>query len=100
MLDIKKEFKNPSTKFRSMAFWVWNGNVSENRITEMLEQFKKVGIGGGFVHPRQGLVTEYLSERWFELWHWEHTVPHPQPFTRRWKASFRLAFSKATDSPP
>ena len=72
MPNLIKEFKNPSNEFRSMAFWVWNGDVSENRITEMLEQFKKVGIGGGFVHPRQGLVTEYLSERWFELW--QHAV--------------------------
>ncbi len=68
MSNWENEFKNPSTKFRSMIFWVWNGDMSENRITEMLEQFKKVGIGGGFVHPRQGLITEYLSERWFELW--------------------------------
>ena len=46
--------------------------MSENKITEMLEQFKEVGIGGGFVHPRQGMVTEYLSERWFELW--QHAI--------------------------
>lgn len=72
MSNWKNEFKNPSSKFRSMVFWVWNGDMSESKITEMLEQFKEVGIGGGFVHPRQGLITEYLSERWFELW--QHAI--------------------------
>jgi len=72
MSNWKKEFKNPSSEFRSMIFWVWNGDMSESRITEMLEQFKEVGIGGGFVHPRQGMVTEYLSKRWFELW--QHAI--------------------------
>ena len=34
----------------------------------MLEGFSRQGMGGVFVHPRPGLRTEYLSERWFELW--------------------------------
>ena len=72
MQNFKNEFKNPSNEFRSMIFWVWNGDMSEKRITEMLEQFKKAGIGGGFVHPRPGMITEYLSERWFELW--QHAI--------------------------
>jgi len=72
MPNWKDEFKNPSSEFRSMIFWVWNGDMSENKITDTLEQFKKVGIGGGFVHPRQGLITEYLSERWFDLW--QHAI--------------------------
>lgn len=42
--------------------------MTEARITEMLEQFAAQGMGGVFVHPRPGLITEYLSERWFELW--------------------------------
>jgi hypothetical protein len=42
--------------------------MTRERITEMLEQFAERGIGGVFVHPRPGLVNEYLSEEWFALW--------------------------------
>src|ERR1041384_6182430 len=61
-------FSNPPALYRSMPLWVWNGEMTEARITEMLEQFAAQGMGGVFVHPRPGLITEYLSERWFELW--------------------------------
>ena len=37
-----------------------------------MEKFKEAGIGGVFVHPRPGLITEYLSEEWFELF--DYTV--------------------------
>lgn len=42
--------------------------MSPGRITRMLEGFAKRNIGGVFIHPRPGLITEYLSEKWFELW--------------------------------
>jgi hypothetical protein len=61
-------FSTPPALYRSMPLWVWNGEMTEARITEMLEQFAAQGMGGVFVHPRPGLITEYLSERWFELW--------------------------------
>ncbi|TFH22741.1 MAG: hypothetical protein E4H10_13230, partial [Bacteroidia bacterium] len=32
-----------------------------------MKEFKKAGIGGVFVHPRPGLLTEYLSDDWFHL---------------------------------
>lgn len=34
----------------------------------MLGDFKAQGFGGAFVHPRPGLVTEYLSDEWFDLY--------------------------------
>lgn len=61
-------FAHPPASYRPMAFWVWNGDMTEGRIDEMLHEFAAQGFGGSFVHPRPGLVTEYLSERWFELW--------------------------------
>ena len=51
-----------------MLFFVWNGEVTEARITAMLEQYAARGVGGVFVHARPGLITEYLSDRWFALW--------------------------------
>ena len=65
---LVQQFKSPSAQYRPMPLWVWNGDVTESRIVEMLDQFNANGIGGVFIHPRPGLITEYLSERWFELW--------------------------------
>ena len=51
-----------------MPLWVWNGEVTESYIESTLTAFKANGIGGVFIHARPGLITEYLSERWFECW--------------------------------
>ena len=68
MKEFHRQFANPPGDFRPMPLWVWNGDMGEKRIVEMLEAFAEQGMGGVFVHPRPGLRTEYLSERWFELW--------------------------------
>ncbi len=67
-----KQFRNPPAAYRQQMFWIWNGDMSERRITEMMEGFVQQGIGGGFADSRPGRITPYLSERWFELW--EHAV--------------------------
>lgn len=51
-----------------MPLWVWNGRMTAARVRSCLEGFRDVGFGGVFIHPRMGLVTEYLSEDWFALW--------------------------------
>lgn len=61
-------FRDPPAAYRPQIFMVWNGEVTEERITEMLEGYSARGIGGVFIHPRPGLITEYLSPRWFDLW--------------------------------
>lgn len=66
--DLLAVFAAPGAEHRSCPYWVWNGAVTKRRITEMLEQYAAQGCGGVTVHARVGLITEYLSERWFELW--------------------------------
>ncbi len=61
-------FADPPAEYRPMPFFVWNGEVTEARVAEMIESFHAQGCGGAFVHPRPGLITEYLSERFFEVW--------------------------------
>jgi len=58
----------PPVEYRPAVLWSWNGSVTRARITAMLEGFASRGIGGVFIHPRPGLVTEYLSPEWFDLW--------------------------------
>jgi len=64
-------FSKPPASHRPAPFLVLNdeheGPFGEARLTEILEGYKRVGYGGAFIHPRPGLITEYLSPRWFGL---------------------------------
>ena len=66
--QLKEEFANPSKDFCPAPLWVWNADVTEADIDRMLGELKEAGFGGAFVHPRPGLITEYLSDEWFRLW--------------------------------
>lgn len=64
---VRQLFQNPPSEFRSAPLWVWNDQISRGEIDEQLADFKARGIGGVFIHPRPGLITEYLSDEWFAL---------------------------------
>ncbi len=66
--EILQFAQNPSSEYRAMPLWVWNTNITEAMIDQTLSAFAEQGLGGAFIHPRPGLVTEYLSEDWFRLW--------------------------------
>jgi hypothetical protein len=70
--ELKQMFANPPSEYRSAPLWDWNDQISEEGIDFQMKEFKKAGIGGVFVHPRPGLLTEYLSEDWFHLF--DYTV--------------------------
>ncbi|HEY0827773.1 MAG TPA: hypothetical protein VGE40_06745 [Bacilli bacterium] len=63
-----EHFKNPPSAYRTAPFWVWNDAMTAEQIRRQLEQLYHKGFGGAFIHPRPGLVTEYLSNDWFKLW--------------------------------
>jgi hypothetical protein len=65
--ELSSLFKNPPNQYRSAPLWVWNDDVTEEQIDQQLKDFKAGGMGGVFIHPRPGLITEYLSEEWFLL---------------------------------
>ncbi|MDW8356052.1 MAG: hypothetical protein RMK57_16135 [Bryobacterales bacterium] len=66
--QARAHFKNPPAEYRSMPLWVWNDELDWNRLREQLASFREQGMGGVFVHPRPGLMTEYLGQEWFRLW--------------------------------
>ncbi|MDR0393602.1 MAG: hypothetical protein LBH77_00430 [Tannerella sp.] len=70
--SIEALFNDPSSEYRSMPLWVWNGKVTETELDRMLVELKETGFGGLFVHPRPGMITEYLSDDWFKMY--EYTV--------------------------
>ncbi len=70
--ELKNLLADPPSEYRSAPLWDWNDKISEEGIDFQMKEFKKAGIGGVFVHPRPGLLTEYLSEDWFHLF--DYTV--------------------------
>jgi len=69
---LESMFIDPPSEYRSMPLWVWNGKVTEKELDRMLAELKDAGFGGLFVHPRPGMITEYLSDDWFRMY--EYTV--------------------------
>ena len=65
--DVSEAFKNPSKDYSTSPLWVWNDLVTKEKIATQLQEFKNENILQVFIHPRPGLITEYLSEEWFEL---------------------------------
>ncbi|MBS0001064.1 MAG: hypothetical protein KFF73_18920 [Cyclobacteriaceae bacterium] len=65
--SLIKGFKNPPIDYSTIPFWVWNDQVTRKKINDQLLSFKNNGIHQVFIHPRPGLITEYLSTEWFEL---------------------------------
>jgi hypothetical protein len=71
-VELKQLFADPPSEYRSAPLWDWNEQISKEGIDFQMKEFKKAGIGGVFVHPRPGLLTEYLSDDWFKLF--DYTV--------------------------
>jgi hypothetical protein len=65
--ELKAAFKNPPVDFSTAPLWVWNDKVTEEKIDFQLSEFKDKGIYMAFIHPRPGLISEYLGNEWFEL---------------------------------
>lgn len=60
-------FRTPSNEYRSVPFYSLNDELEPAEIDRQLRLFKEGGFGGSFLHSRIGLLTEYLSDRWFEV---------------------------------
>jgi len=65
--QLQSLFMDPPVEYRSAPLWVWNDDITEKQIDEQLADFKSGGLGGVFIHPRPGLITPYISDRWFSL---------------------------------
>ncbi|MDF2804038.1 MAG: hypothetical protein K0S61_3941 [Anaerocolumna sp.] len=61
-----QHFKNPPNDFRPIPFWSWNDKLEKEELSYQIEEMKKAGVGGYFMHARSGLKVDYLSEEWFD----------------------------------
>ena len=64
---LQKEFVNPAKEYGPAPLYVWNTTVTRDMIDRTMSDMKDKGFGGVFVHPRPGLVTEYISDEWYDL---------------------------------
>jgi len=60
-------FRTPANTYRSVPFYSLNDEIDPAELDRQLRAFKEGGFGGTFLHSRIGLLTEYLSDRWFEV---------------------------------
>jgi len=68
MTAVRETFAVPPSAYRPAPLWAWNDEMTAEQIRFQLGEMHKMGFGGAFVNPRPGLVNEYLSDEWFELW--------------------------------
>lgn len=64
---LKSLFAEPPAQYSTLPFFVWHGELSEAEIDRVLSDYTAQGIQGFYIHPRPGMITPYLTPRWFEL---------------------------------
>lgn len=68
-MDIKmwkEKLHEPGSEYRSAPFWGFNGKFEEENLKFQVREMKNAGMGGFFVHSREGLETPYLSDEWMQ----------------------------------
>ena len=69
---LSSQFQDPPREYTTAPFFVWNAEITKEEIDNYMISFQKSGSSQVFIHPRPGLITEYLSDKWFELF--QYTV--------------------------
>jgi len=65
---VKKLFQHPSREYSTGPLWVWNDMLTDEEVRSTLRDLAAQQVKQAWVHPRPGLMTPYLSDRWFQLW--------------------------------
>lgn len=61
-----QDFLFPPSKYRSMPFWAWNGALEDGELCTQIDELKKMGFGGFYMHARLGLTDAYMGEAFLE----------------------------------
>lgn len=62
-----QSFVDPPNEYRSHPFYSLNDELKVEELRRQIKDFKQAGFGGFYLHSRPGLLTEYLSEEWWEM---------------------------------
>ena len=63
---LKDQFLNPPSKYTFAPFWFLNHELTDEELKWQINEMNNNGVRGFILHPRHGLITEYLSEEWFD----------------------------------
>lgn len=59
-----REFANPPLSLRGAPFWSWNDKLEVEELARQVRDMKAHGMGGFFMHSRDGLETDYMGPDW------------------------------------
>ncbi len=59
-------FINPPAAFRSFTFYSVNDRLDPEELRRQVRGFHQAGLGGFYLHSREGLLTPYLEDEWWE----------------------------------
>lgn len=67
MNNILQALKTCDTRrYKPIPFWSVNSRLDKKEIIRQIGEMNSYGLGGFIFHARAGLMTEYLSEEWFD----------------------------------
>jgi hypothetical protein len=66
------DFKAGNKDFRPLALWSLNHELTKEELSWQIAEMAAKGLQGFIMHARSGLLTPYLSERWFLML--EHAI--------------------------
>jgi hypothetical protein len=61
-----KHFFNPPAEYRPMPFWGLNDLLEDRQLRWQIQEMKRQGWGGFFMHPRYGMETPYLTREFMD----------------------------------
>ncbi|MCU6794122.1 glycosyl hydrolase [Paenibacillus sp. WQ 127069] len=64
--ELRERFNQPPAEYRSLPFWAWNDELQQEELTRQIKDMKAQGMGGFFMHSRDGLETPYMGPEWME----------------------------------
>lgn len=64
--DVQKEFASPAAKYSGAPFWAWDEKLLAPELSLQIDELREGGMGGFFMHAREGRITPYLSKEWMD----------------------------------
>ena len=58
MKNIIDTLKNIASEYQPIPFWSWNDDLKPEELKRQIHWMKGHGIGGFFMHAREGLKTK------------------------------------------
>jgi hypothetical protein len=65
LTHLVQDIKDNSLSYGGIPFWSWNGKLEEEELRRQIRNMHDMNMNGFFMHARSGLLTEYMSEEWY-----------------------------------